>query len=169
MKKVLFVVAPTGYQDRELAEPKAELEKAGFSAVVVSTIAGTARGALGGSVRAQALPESSDGYDAIVFVGGGGVDENGLPDDARILALANDFASKRKAVAAICIAPRILAKAGVLRGKKATAFPDAETIAMLREAGAEYAGASVERDGKIVTADGPSSARAFGKAISEAI
>jgi len=169
MKKVLFVIAPTDYQDIELAEPMAKIAKAGCEIVVASTRAGTARGVFGGSVQAQALPKSSEGFDAVVFIGGGGVEEHLLYCNASVLALTKDFASKGKLVAAICIGPRILAKAGVVQGKRVAAFPDEETIGMLRSAGANYTGAPVERDGRIITADGPSSARAFGRAISEAI
>jgi len=56
---------------------------------------------------------------------------------------------------AICIAPVTLAKAGVLEGKRATVWKsEGET---LKEHGADYTGASMEADGKIITADGPHS------------
>ena len=66
-------------------------------------------------------------------------------------------------MAAICIAPAILAKAGILFGKKATVHPSG--IDYLREANAICTEADVERDGNIITANGPVAASLFGQAI----
>ncbi|MFC1768062.1 DJ-1/PfpI family protein, partial [Candidatus Margulisiibacteriota bacterium] len=60
-----------------------------------------------------------------------------------------------------------IANAGALKGKKATSFPGvADTV---KAGGAIYTGKGVEADGKIVTADGPGSAKAFGEAINKAL
>jgi protease I len=79
--------------------------------------------------------------------------------------LARDFYDSGKIVAAICLAPAILAKAGLLSGVKATCTPDEEEN--LVAGGAEYTGAPVEVDGKIVTGSGPDAARRFGEKIVE--
>jgi len=56
-----------------------------------------------------------------------------------------------KPVAAICAAPMVLGKLGLLNGKKATCYPGFEGFFD----GADYTAASVERDGKIITGKGP--------------
>jgi len=66
-------------------------------------------------------------------------------------------------VGAICIAPGILARAGILKDKKATVFPS--EIETLKREGAHYSALPVVIDGKIVTADGPEAAEGFGKAL----
>lgn len=72
-----------------------------------------------------------------------------------------------KLVAAICLAPVILANAGVLAGERATV---AGTQAMAIEAGgATYTGPGVTTDGNVVTANGPKSARLFGQKINEVL
>ena len=77
--------------------------------------------------------------------------------------MARSFAEAGKVVAAICIAPVILARAGLLKGKRATVFPDG--IPELEKAGAVYTAQSVERDGRIITGNGPEAAEAFGREI----
>ena len=81
------------------------------------------------------------------------------------LSLAQKFYNAGKITAAICIAPVILANAGLLNGKKATSFPSEENA--LEDKGAAFTGNPVEADGLIVTAEGPKAARDFGKKIAQ--
>ena len=169
MKKALLVIAPTGFRDEELFEPKAVLEASGHVAVIASLAKGSATGKLGGKTRVQlTIKEATpDKFDAVVFVGGPGVEAHHLYENKDVLFLAKSFAQADKVVAAICIAPSILAAAGVLKGKKATAFPDPKTLQMLEESNAAYTESDVVVDGKIVTANGPGAARKFGEKIAE--
>ncbi|MGN0686508.1 MAG: DJ-1 family glyoxalase III [Oscillospiraceae bacterium] len=66
-------------------------------------------------------------------------------------------------VAAICAAPSVLGKKGLLRGKKATCFPGFEKFLE----GAELSADSVITDGKITTAVGPGAAVDFGLKLVE--
>ena len=74
---------------------------------------------------------------------------------------------RKHLLAAICIAPSILANAGLLEGKKVTSY--SSEASNIKSKGANYTSRPVEQDGKIITADGPGSAKAFGKAIAEAL
>jgi protease I len=60
-----------------------------------------------------------------------------------------------------------LANAGVLSGRRATVF--SSEAGKLKAKGAEYTGAKVERDGKIITGSGPEAAEEFGRAIVKAL
>lgn len=82
-------------------------------------------------------------------------------DDLRRLVL--HFAQQNKPIAAICAAPMILGKLGLLKGKKATCYPDFEQYLDC----AEYTGAPVERDGNIITGSSPAAAMEFALAIVE--
>ncbi|MEW5955402.1 MAG: DJ-1/PfpI family protein [Candidatus Micrarchaeota archaeon] len=169
MKKVLFVIAPTGFRDEELFEPKAVVEEKGFATAVASLSKGTASGKLGGKTDVQLTvkeAKASD-FDAVAFIGGPGVETHRLYENKDVLSLAKSFAEAGKVVAAICIAPVILAAAGVLKGKKATAFPDVETLQRLEKSGASCSGSDVVVDGKIVTANGPGAAHKFGEKIAD--
>jgi protease I len=64
----------------------------------------------------------------------------------------------------------ILAKAGVLKDKKATVWTsslDRGPVKILKENGAEFVNEKVVRDGKIITANGPAAATEFGEKILE--
>jgi len=103
----------------------------------------------------------ADDYDAIVFIGGPGASE--YFDNPQALALARESAAKGKVLGAICIAPTILAKAGILNGIKATVSPYGARD--LKKGGSKYTGEKLEIDGNIYTANGPAASEAFGNAI----
>ncbi|MDR2191348.1 MAG: DJ-1/PfpI family protein, partial [Endomicrobium sp.] len=105
-------------------------------------------------------------FDAVVYVGGGGAKV--YFENADALRLANDFYNADKITSAICIAPVILANAGILKEKKATVFaPDG--VEDLKKGGANYTGNPVETDGNIVTANHADAAELFGKTVLEKI
>ena len=58
-----------------------------------------------------------------------------------------DFAAKGKPIAAICAAPMVLGKLGLLKGRKATCYPSFEQYLVGAECGSE----PVVRDGNIYT------------------
>ncbi len=165
--KVLFIIAPQNFRDEELFEPKKILEETGKQIVIASKNAKEAKGTLGESIMVDKdLSEISlDEYDAIIFVGGTG--SSLYFDDPVALDLAKEAYEKDKIIGAICIAPSILANAGILQGKKATAFSsEAEN---LKAKGAKYTGEPVTIDGKIITASGPQAAQQFGKEIAQVL
>ena len=97
-------------------------------------------------------------FDMIVLPGGlPGSDH--LNADPRIKKLLLDMAGQGKYTAAICAAPKVLANAGLLNGKKATAYPGVlEKIESLSYTQAKEA---VVQDGKVVTSRGPGTAMDF--------
>jgi protease I len=164
-KKVLMVIAKSKFRDEEYLEPRKTLESEGASITVASSSMDTAEGMLGLKVKPDILVsdvKESD-YDGIVFVGGGGAKE--YFDSPVAHNLAQSFYSHGKLTSAICIAPAILANAGLLKEKKATSFPSSEE--MLKAKGAVFTGNGVESDGKIVTGVGPEAAKKFGEKLVE--
>ena len=167
MANILMVVAPDNFRDEELFEPKKVFESAGADVVIASKGVKTARGKLGGAINVDKNIANVhvDDYDAIVFIGGPGASI--FFDDGTALGLAKDAYEKGKITAAICIAPSILANAGILKGKKATCFESQQEN--LRIKGAIYTGDDTTQDGRIITANGPGAATKFGKKIMEAL
>ncbi|MEM7822062.1 MAG: DJ-1/PfpI family protein [Candidatus Aenigmatarchaeota archaeon] len=166
-KKVLMIVAPNNFRDEELLKPKEILEKAKAEVKIASKSVATARGMLGASVSVDLdLSEVEvKSYDAVIFVGGTGAQV--YFDDPTALKIAKEAYEQRKIVGAICIAPSILANAGILEGKRATAWPS--EVSNLEARGAKYTGELVTVDGNIITAKGPEAASQFGRAIAEAL
>ncbi len=165
--KVLLIVAPSDFRDEEYFDTKEELEKKGIKVVSASTKKGELTGVLGGRAEASiTLPELNvDDYAAIAFIGGGG--SSVFFKDQNAWSIARDAKEKGKILAAICIAPTTLANAGVLDGIKATAWPSQE--GSLKEHGAIWTGTELEADGKIITANGPGAAKAFGQKIASSL
>ncbi len=169
---ILMVIAPSKFRDEELFETKEVLENNGYSTRIASTMKEEAMGMLGGTIT----PELSfdevdvDQYVAVVLVGGMGVEENGLYENQNLIDMVNLAGAMNLVIGAICIAPRILAAAELLEnGKKVTCYNDEKTKDMVKEAGGEYTGNPVEVDGRIVTADGPGSAKEFGEKLVEVL
>lgn len=162
-KKILMVVAPEGYRDEEFRDPKEVFEEAGAEVIVASKGVETAKGKISDTVKVDM--DISDvvafDYDAVIFVGGPGATV--YFDDPIAQKIARDAAEAGRIVGAICIAPSILANAGLLEGKKATSFPSEQKN--IEPKCAEYTGDEVTVDGNIVTANGPDAADAFGRAI----
>lgn len=163
MFQVLFVIAPQNFQQIEYGVPRKILEQAGVEITIASSISGEAVGKEGMTVKVDKLISKvkPEDYDAVLFIGGSGMVE--YIDNQDFIKLAQDFAQAGKITAAICIAPVILANAGILQGRKATVHSSASNA--LKSRGAEYTGANVEIDRRIITASGPDAAEEFGKTV----
>ncbi len=165
--KALLILAPERFRDEEYFQTKDELEKAKIGVVTASKNPGTIGGMLGGKAAAGIGFRDVDinAYNAIVFIGGGG--SAAYFNDSQALSIAKKAAESGKVIAAICIAPVILANAGLLKGKKATVSAGEEDS--LRAKGAIYTGEALTVDGSIITACGPKASKDFGKAIAHAL
>jgi protease I len=106
-------------------------------------------------------------YAGLVLIGGSGAAL--YWDDSLLQAKCREFAANGKVVAAIGIAPVTLARAGVLKGRKATALRDRTVVDWLRQAGAQFCFKGVVVDRNIITAAPSEQARAFGQAIANAV
>jgi protease I len=166
-KKVVMVIASKDYRDEELQEPKAILEGDGAKVTVACSSLEPARGMMGATVHPEVLLSSvrAGDCDAIVFVGGVGAEE--YWNDPTAHALAKAAVAGDKVLGAICFAPVTLAKAGLLKGKRATVWSSESK--QLTDAGAEYVDEPVVTDGKIITGNGPKAAEAFGEALAKAL
>jgi len=170
--KSLFVIAFRNFRDPEYFLPRELLAENGVEVKTASNKKGVAIGAEGGEVEVDFLVEEVNpkDFDAIIFVGGPGCLES--LDNEKSYNLIQKTAELQKILGAICIAPVILAKAGVLEGKKATVWSsafDRSPIKILKENGAEFLDEKVVQDGKIITANGPEAAKEFGRKILEAL
>jgi protease I len=168
-KKAVMIIAFRDFRDAEYFVPKEILEKGGVEVKSASNKMGLAIGADGGEANVDLLVSQinvSD-FDAIIFVGGPGA-LNAL-DNENSYKVAKEAVSQDKILAAICISPVILAKAGVLKGKRATVWNDftKSQAKILEKEGAVFEEKSVVVDGKIITGNGPGAAREFGEKILE--
>ena len=168
VRHIVIVIAPERFRDEELDAPRRVFERAGHRVTVVSTRVGPATGMLGGrepveTSIAQLRPEDCD---ALILAGGAGAPAH-LWDSEPLKALVVAVHAAGRPVGAICLSPPVLARAGILAGKRATCYPTERALLELRRGGATCMDDPVVCDGTIVTANGPEAAAAFGDALAQ--
>jgi protease I len=164
--KLLLAIAPEGFRDEELDTPKRVFEESGIDVDIASTKPGRCTGMLGAVVETDLTFDDvdPDDYAGIVVVGGVGSQKH-LWESKRLIALVRTFFEQRKVVAAICLAPVVLARAGILQGRQATVYPSPAAIREMRSAGADLQDLPVIADRQVVTANGPGAAAQFAGTI----
>ena len=169
---VAMIIAFRDFRDEEYFIPKQALESYGIKITTVSSKKGQALGVFGGTIDIDLKLDDlkvSD-FDGIIFIGGAGASE--YIENEKAHQIAKETIEGNKVLGAICIAPAILARAGLLNEKKATVWSsnlDKSAVKILKEEGADYQTDSIVVDGKIITANGPMAARKFGEKIGEVL
>ncbi|MRR14700.1 DJ-1/PfpI family protein [archaeon] len=133
--------------------------------------AGLKDGLAEGSHNVKVLPDTTlekvdwHDFDGLVLPGGAPGFVN-LGNDQRILDMAQEMNRAGKCVAAICAAPSILIKAGVLQGRKATVSPSG--MAQV-QACADFREDRVVVDKNLITSRAPGTALEFALKLVEAL
>ena len=164
MNKAYLFLAD-GFETVEALAPVDVMRRAGIEVVTVS-IMGRREvvSAQDVTVLADTLFENVCYNDADALVlPGGGVGTDNLSAHMPLRAQLTHAYAKGTLVAAICAAPMVFGRMGILESKKATCYPGCEGDLF----GATYTAAAVEQDGNIITACGPGVSFDFGFAIVE--
>ncbi len=163
MPRVAVILAD-GFEEVEAVAIIDVLRRAGIDTVV----AGLHGGHMTSARKVKVIPDTvidtvkADEFDMIVLPGGQPGSDN-LNADPRVKELLISFSQRGKLTGAICAAPIVLAGAGVLQGKRATAYPSYKD----RLGGAVYEEKSVVTDGTVLTSRGAGTALSFGLSIVE--
>lgn len=155
MKKRVLCLLTDGFEEIEAVVPIDLLRRAGFEVVVASLRGMTLTGRCGIRLEADKPLDEVDSadFDLLLIPGGPGVGD--LRADGRPATLARSFYDAGKHVAAICAAPLVLKDAGLLSGRRFTAYHSVR---------AELGGGLDDRvviDGRIVTSRGAGTAMDF--------
>ena len=165
MPSVLVPLAH-GFEDLEAVTIVDILRRAGIAVVTAGLEPGLVLGSRGTRVQPDATLDDALAmdYDLVALPGGlPGADH--LRDDPRIRALLLKMAASGKHTAAICAAPMALAAAGLLDGKRATAYPG--VLDNLDLPHTDKRRDAVVVDGKVVTSRGPGTAMDFALTLIE--
>lgn len=159
MKKRALCLLADGFEEIETVTPVDLLRRAGIEVVIAALQGNTASGRGGIRIEANAALADLDAsaFDLLLIPGGPGVEN--LRRDGRAASLAKSFAAAGKPVAAICAAPLVLLDAGLLTGRRFTAYHSVR---------AELGGGLDERvvvDGNLITSRGAGTAMDFALAL----
>ena len=161
---MIYMFLANGFEEIEALCPLDLLRRAGLEVTTVGVGGEMIAGSHGITVAAD-IPEGmyADAAPDMVILPGGmpgskNLDESRIVDSAIKSAVRNDAY-----IAAICAAPFILGKRGLLEGKKAICYPGFEK----ELTGAHICAEKVVRDGKFITAAGMGVAVDFGLALVE--
>jgi protease I len=163
MAKVLIVVPHDRFRDEEFISVYNALTSASHQVQIGSSHHTEATGHFGLTLKPDvniAFVEPKD-YDAVIFIGGRGVEE--YFTESNIHNLIKNFFTERKLVGAIGLAVELLSYAGILAGKRVTCHPD--IIQSVQGAGAYYTGRQVETDGDVITSIDERTSEAFAEGI----
>ena len=160
---MIYVFLADGFEEIEALAPVDFLLRAGIEVKTVGVSGKFCRGAHGINVEADILLEDvvlDENVQGIILPGGMPGAEN-LNNSADVQKAIDYCAENNKIIAAICAAPFILGRKGLLKGKNATCFPGFEE----ELAGANVLNQGVVKDGNIITAQGAGVAWEFGEKI----
>ncbi|MBE6799984.1 MAG: DJ-1/PfpI family protein [Ruminococcaceae bacterium] len=164
---MIYVFLANGFEEIEALAPVDFLLRAGVDVKTVGVSGKFCRGAHGINVEADILLDDvqlNEKLQGIILPGGMPGAEN-LNNSEKVQEVIGYCAENNKIIGAICAAPFIIGRKGLLKGKNATCFPGFEGELI----GASLVEAGVVTDGTIVTAKGAGVAWEFGAAICSGI
>ncbi len=153
----LITLLADGFEEVEAITVIDLLRRADISVTTVALKKQDVNGAHGIVVGAETtIKHLPSVYDGIILPGGATGTKN-LADSPLVLEIVRDSFDKGLLCAAICAAPSIFGKAGILHNIRATCYPGYEDQLV----GALYIEAAVVRDKNVVTSRGVGTAIAF--------
>ncbi len=158
--KAMILLAP-GFEDLEAVTIIDLLRRAKFQVAIISLREDEVTGTRGTRIVTDgnlALLDRQSVFDLLVIPGGQPGTDN-LAADSRVIQLFKAQATSGRWIAALCAAPKVLAKAGLIKGKRITHYPGALTTT--EQQGAMITDNPVEVDGKLITGRSPGAAMDF--------
>jgi 4-methyl-5(b-hydroxyethyl)-thiazole monophosphate biosynthesis len=156
MGKHAIIILADGFEELEAVAPIDLLRRAGIQVTILGLHSLDVRGSHDiVTSAAMLLNDFSDPFDALILPGGPG--HRHLLESGRLIEMIKSAFSRNILCAAICAAPIVLAKAGILANKKATCFPGFED----KLGGAVFVDKKSVADGNVLTSRGAGTAIEF--------
>ena len=162
---MIYMFLANGFEEIEALMPLDLMRRAGLEVTTVGIGGKDITGSHGITVKADITDSNlADNAPECVILPGGMPGTKNLDASPVVHKALDDALENNSLICAICAAPMILGKRGILRGKKATCFPGFEEYLE----GATVGG-RVVRDGQVITGIGMGAALEFGIEIVAAI
>lgn len=161
--KILVPLAD-GFEEIEAVTIIDILRRAGMETVTAALKSNPVKGSHNISINADKIFDENEDFDIIALPGGMPGSDN-LKNDIRIINIIKKISKSGGITAAICAAPIVLSKAGVLKDKKFTCYPGYEE----EISEGKFINEPVVSDGLIITAKGAGCAPLFALAIVELV
>lgn len=157
---MVYILLADGFEEAEAIVPADLLRRAGAEVALVGVTGKTVTGAHGIAVTCDVELEQVEQaqLELLMLPGGLGGVEN-IGESPAAMALVRAAAEAGRYVAAICAAPSLLGRLGLLDGRKAVCYPGMESAMGKAE---PQQGQSVVVDGPFITGEGPGAAFDFG-------
>ncbi|MCK4666568.1 DJ-1/PfpI family protein [Candidatus Dependentiae bacterium] len=165
--KVLMVIPPLDFRDEEFKDIQDILKKVEIKIVIAST---TKKECIGVLKKERCFPEllinevNIDDYDALIIIGGIGT-KNHLWGNTDLNKLVFNFGRTSKPLGGLQLAPAIIADSNIAHGKNLTVYKAFDSLAHLKDGGANYVDKSIVIDGNIITANSPKTRELFAKKL----
>ena len=165
MTKILLLLAD-GFEEIEALGTADILRRLGLEVCLAGLNPEVITGAHGMKIIPDSGVNGLCGSDfAAVILPGGMPGAANLDADANVDRILREAAAGNHLIAAICAAPYVLAKRGLLNGRVFTMYPGFED----ELGGLSYTGNLSETSGNIVTGKGPGAVFAFARSIASAL
>jgi len=148
-KKVLLILPEKNFNEREFLTIREKLSKNRIALFIASDAVGLCSGNNGLKVKADMFLYNihPSNFDALCICGGDGI--RNYSDNIKLHSVIKDFFAEGKLIAAICAAPVLLAKAGILENKNAVCFPSDRKV--FKNYGVTLSELPVVKDKNIIT------------------
>jgi protein deglycase len=164
MEKEALIILADGFEEVEAVTPIDLLRRAHIKVSIVGLSSLTVRGSHGITMQADMIfAPPTPLPDALVLPGGPG--HKALLNSKPLLDLIRTMNSAGNLCAAICAAPTVLGKAGILANRKATCFPGDES----KLGGANFIAEAVVSDENVITSRGAGTAVPFSLSVVAAL
>lgn len=156
---MVYIFLADGFEETEMIAPWDILIRGGLDVKMVGVTGEYVTGAHNMVVKSDISLEDVDVEKGEMFILPGGMPgTSNLDACEKVREIILTAYEGGKYVGAICAAPMVLGKLGILRGRKATCFPGFEEYLQ----GADLVREHCVRDGNVVTAIGAGGAMEFG-------
>lgn len=163
---MIYVLMTNGVEEVEAITPIDIMRRAELNVATVAVADSlTVTGSHNIPVTCDIMLDKVDTTDMEALILPGGPGHINLDQNSEVQRLIDFAAENGILIGAICASPSIIGKKGLLKGRKATAFPGFEEFLI----GADVTGEKAVKDGNFITAKGAGASAEFGFLLTETL